>query len=134
MATVDDSGRAPGQEKKGTSYLILDTESIPDGRLLRMVKYPGEALTDAEAVARAQADARERSTSGSDFIALTFQYPVAICVIRVGSDFRLQNIKCLDAPHFRTAEMVREFWKGISLLPWAKIVTFNGRGFDLPLL
>jgi predicted PolB exonuclease-like 3'-5' exonuclease len=116
------------------SFLILDSESVPDGKLLRMVKYAGETLSDAEAVARAQADARERSSNGSDFLPVAFQYPVAVCIIRVGGDFRLQNIKCLDAPQFRPAEIVKDFWRGIGMLPKARLVTFNGRGFDLPLL
>ena len=32
---------APGTE---TAFLVLDTESVPDGRLLAKVKYPGEDL------------------------------------------------------------------------------------------
>jgi predicted PolB exonuclease-like 3'-5' exonuclease len=134
MASIDSSRPGAGEEGKDPSFLILDTESVPDGKLLRLVKYPGEEITDAEAVIRAQADARDHSATGSDFLPVTFQYPVAVCVIRVGADFRLQNIKCLDAPHFRPAEIVRAFWKGIAHFPRARLVTFNGRGFDLPLL
>jgi predicted PolB exonuclease-like 3'-5' exonuclease len=134
MASIDNSQPINSEEIKFPGFLILDTESVPDGRLLRLVKYPGQEMTDAEAVTRAQIEARERSSYGSDFLPCTFQYPVAVCVIRVGADFRLQNIKCLDAPQFRPAEIVREFWRGVGLLPAAKIVSFNGRGFDLPLL
>ena len=39
------------------AYLILDTESIPDGKLLAQTKYPGENLTPEQAVERAQAEA-----------------------------------------------------------------------------
>ena len=35
---------------------------------------------------------------------------------------------------FRPAEIVRKFWDGVAHYPRAKLVTFNGRGFDLPLL
>jgi predicted PolB exonuclease-like 3'-5' exonuclease len=112
--------------------LVLDTESVPDGRLIGQVKYPKDGLDPAAAIVRAQEEARERN--GSDFLPCSFQIPVAVCVIRVGSDFRLQSITCLDAPEFRTAEIVRQFWKGVALYPRAKLVTFNGRGFDLPLL
>ena len=35
------------------AYLILDTESIPDGRLLAQTKYPGENLSPEQAVANA---------------------------------------------------------------------------------
>ena len=117
-------------------WLIFDCESIPDGRLLNVVKYPSETLTPEAAVARAQADAIEKG--GSDFLPVTFQLPVAITMLRVGDDFALQAIHCLDAPHYRPRRIVEQFWAGLEHYrrrwPGVKIVTFNGRGFDLPLL
>jgi predicted PolB exonuclease-like 3'-5' exonuclease len=119
-------------------FLVTDTESVPDGRLLSKVKYPGERLTPEEAVSRAQAEAKEKSFTGSDFLPVSFQYPVAVCVLTVGRDFGLQRIKCLDAPQFRPREMVAEFWSGLGYYKKRNerplIVTFNGRSFDLPLL
>jgi predicted PolB exonuclease-like 3'-5' exonuclease len=117
-----------------TAYLVLDTESVPDGELLRRVKYSDENLTPEEAIARAQAEARELSNASSDFIPVTFHRPVAVCVVRVADDFTLLNAACLDAPQFRTEEIVRQFWRGVAAYPKARLVTFNGRGFDLPLL
>jgi 3'-5' exonuclease len=118
---------------QGTAFLVLDTESVPDGRLLAKVKYPGEQIDPEEAIRRAQDEAREKSRDGSDFLPATFQYPVAVCVLRVAPDFTLQALACLDAPEFRPAEMVKRFWQGVNRYR-AKLVTFNGRGFDLPLL
>ncbi len=120
----------------GTSaaFLVFDTESVPDGRLLARVKYPNESLTPEEAIEKARAEARENSKDGSDFLPVTFQVPVAVCVLRVGPDFLPQALACLDAPAFRTPEIVRQFWRGVSLYSRAKLVTFNGRGFDLPLM
>jgi predicted PolB exonuclease-like 3'-5' exonuclease len=123
--------RVPGAT---TAYLVLDTESVPDGDLLRRVKYADEVITADEAVARAQLEARGLSNTGSDFLPVTFQSPIAVCVLRVGDDFTPQALTCLDAPQFRTEEMVRQFWRGVAHYPKAKLVTFNGRGFDLPLL
>ena len=117
-----------------TAFLVFDTESVPDGRLLARVKYPGEALTPEAAIEKARAEAREQSKDGSDFLPVTFQVPVAVCVLRVGPDFLPQALACLDAPAFRTPEIVRQFWRGVSVYPRAKLVTFNGRGFDLPLM
>lgn len=134
MATADYLTRsAPADTGTRTAFLVVDTESVPDGRLLAAVKYPGETLTPEEAIERAQAEARETSWNGSDFIPVSFQIPVGVCVLRVGPDFALQAMKCLDAPHFRPPEIVRQFWFGCSCVK-AKLVTFNGRGFDLPLL
>jgi predicted PolB exonuclease-like 3'-5' exonuclease len=106
---------------------------VPDGRLLSLVKYPADKLAPDEAVARAQAEARERSYNNSDFLPVTFQYPVGVCVIRVGSDFSMLAVTQLDAPTFRPREIVKKFWQGVASYK-AKMVTFNGRGFDLPLL
>jgi predicted PolB exonuclease-like 3'-5' exonuclease len=125
---------APLAASPATAFLVFDTESVPDGDLLRRVKYPGDALTPEQAIERARQEARELSRDGSDFIPVTFQTPVAVCVLRVGADFLPQALACLDAPQYRPAEIVRQFWRGVSFYPRAKLVTFNGRGFDLPLL
>src|SRR5947209_20429242 len=117
-----------------TGFLVFDTESVPDGALLARIKYPRDHLTPEEAIARAQAEARDLSRDGSDFLPVTFQVPVAVCVLRVATDFTLQGLACLDAPQYRTAEMVRKFWLGVGRYGRAKLVSFNGRGFDLPLL
>jgi predicted PolB exonuclease-like 3'-5' exonuclease len=134
MAAGDVFTRGTNEVGTPPAFLVLDTESVPDGKLLGLVKYPDENLSPEEAVSRAQAEARERSRDGSDFLPVSFQYPVAVCVARVGPDFRLQAVTCLDPPQFRPREVVEAFWRGISRYGRAKLVTFNGRGFDLPLL
>jgi predicted PolB exonuclease-like 3'-5' exonuclease len=116
-----------------TAYLVLDTETVPDGKLIGEVKYPGENLTPEEAISRAQAEARELSPTKSDFLPVTYQIPVSVCVLRVGADYTPQALTCLDAPEYRPAEIARKFWLG-SARYRAKLVTFNGRAFDLPLL
>ena len=121
------------------AYLVFDTESVPDGRLLSLVKYAKDGLSPEQAVERAREEARQLAPNGSDFIPVTFQYPVATCVLRVGADFGLQAITCLDAPQFRPRKIVEQFWAGASHYrekygSGVQLVTFNGRGFDLPLL
>jgi 3'-5' exonuclease len=135
--TADPTWSANGETPP--AFFIIDTESIPDGRLLARVKYAGENLSADEAVARAQAEAREASFSGSDFLPVSFQFPVAVCVLRVGADYSLQQVTCLDAPQFRPRSLVEQFWSGVvsyrqKYRDRVKLVTFNGRGFDLPLL
>jgi predicted PolB exonuclease-like 3'-5' exonuclease len=117
-----------------TAFLVVDTESVPDGRLLGQVKYPGDCLSAEDAITKAQDEARQASSTGSDFLPVCFQTPIAVCVVRVASDFSIQNVSCLDAPQFRPAEIVRKFWVGVEMYQRVKLVTFNGRGFDMPLL
>ena len=126
----------PPNPDPAPAYLIVDTESIPDGRLVAAVKYPNDNLNEDEAIARAQQEARDKT--GSDFLPVSFQIPVAICVLRVAPDFTLQSIRCLDCPQFRPRKIVEGFWNGVAHYKSkernVKLVTFNGRGFDLPLL
>ena len=116
-------------------YLVFDVESVPDARLIRSVKYPGEELDDASAIERFQEEVMAATDGKSGFIPVTFQYPVAIAVAKVREDFTLMDVVSLDEPHFRTQEMVRLFWLGIEdLYKHCSLVTFNGRGFDVPIL
>jgi len=115
------------------AFLVIDTESVPDGRLLAMVKYPGQDLTPEQAIANAQQDARRESSRASDFLPVSFQIPVAICVVEAADDFTLQSVRCLDAPQFRTRHMADAFWSR-QRESHATLVTFNGEAFDLPLL
>jgi len=120
-------------------FLVIDTESVPDGKLLGQVKYPADGLAPHDAILRAQAEARELSPVGSDFLPVTFQIPVAACVLRLAGDYTFQNLCCLDTPLFRPRKIVEDFWSGITsyrskFQDRVRLVTFNGRGFDLPLL
>jgi predicted PolB exonuclease-like 3'-5' exonuclease len=128
------AARAAAQDSgTRTAFLVVVAESVPDGKLLSAVKYPGEGLTPEEAVERAQAEAR----GSGDFIPVSFHVPVAACVARVGADFALVGFKCLDEPQFRPREIVKQFWFGVSHYhsrDRAKLVTFNGRGSDMPLM
>ncbi len=135
MATADSFHRPPAAPDAGTrpAFLVIHTESVPDGRLLSAVNYPGERLTPDEAIDRARREQQEARRDGSDVLPVSFHVPVAVCVLRVAADFSLQALTCLDAPHFRPREIVKKFWLGVSCYK-ARLVTFNGRGFDLPLL
>jgi len=116
-------------------YLVFDVESVPDSRLISLVKYPGEEIDGTEAVSRFQAELLEQTGGVSDFVPVTFQYPVAICVAKVRHDFTLLDVVSLDDPEFRPDEMTRLFWLGVEeVYDNASLVTYNGRGFDVPLM
>ncbi|MFC1670510.1 ribonuclease H-like domain-containing protein [Spirochaetota bacterium] len=123
------------QKASEIKYLVFDVESVPDPRLILKTRYPHEELSDEEAVRKYQGEMLETTDGRSSFIPVTYQYPISICVAKVLSDFTLEDIVCLDEPHFRTSEMVKLFWRGVEdIYKNASLVTFNGRGFDLPLL
>lgn len=113
-------------------YLVFDTESVSDGELVSRLRYPGEGLDAAAAVARYRAELMERH--GNDFVPYTFQVPVSVAVAKVAGDFRLLDLVVLDEPHFRPHVLVENFWRGWELYRRPTLVSFNGRTFDLPLL
>src|SRR5260370_42279015 len=126
----EETGSPASNSPVPTGYLVLDTESVPDGNLLGKVKYAAEDLSPEDAITRAQAEARAASWNNSDFLPATSQLPVAVCIIRVGVDYRLQNIVCLDAPQFQTPEIVKKFWKGVGDL-WGQQDQKADRGASL---
>lgn len=116
------------------AYLIFDIEAIPDGELVKKVRYPGESLTPEEAIAKAQAEERAKSPTGSDFLPPTMQKPISICVLRVGSDYLPRSLGILDEAPGEKGALIAKFWQALKYYKNASLVTFNGRGYDVPLL
>lgn len=124
-------------EKKNEKikYMVYDVESVPDIELIKSVKFPSENLTDVEAVEKFKEQIRLVTNGTSDFIPVTFQYPVSVCMAMVREDFSIESIELLGEPEFKTSEMVQQFWKNVEKTNKdASIVTFNGRGFDVPIM
>jgi len=113
-------------------YLAFDIESVADGALVSKLRYPGEGLSPAAAVRRYRDELlAERD---SDFIPYTFQQPVSVAVGKIAADFRLLDVVTLDEPGFRPHVITDLFWRGWEHYRRPTLVSFNGRGFDLPLL
>ena len=116
-------------------YLVFDIESVPDGKLISKVRYPNDDIDEKIAISRYQNEIYESTDGMSNFIPVTFQYPVALCIAKVDESFRIREIVALDEPEFRASEITRQFWFGIeAYYRNAILVTFNGRGFDIPLM
>ena len=113
-------------------YLIFDIETVGDGDLIQKVRYPYENLTPREAVTKYRRQLMEET--GKDILPGTFVLPVSVAIAKVAADYRLTEITVLDAPAFRPQEIVRRFWQGWQHYDRPTLVTFNGRGYDMPIM
>ena len=110
------------------STLVFDIETVPDVALGRRVHGLGD-LADAE-VAKAMFTLR-RQRSGEEFLPHAFQRIVAIsCLLRSREGLKLWS---LGEPASGEAELVERFFDGIERYG-PVLVSWNGSGFDLPVL
>lgn len=115
------------------AFIVFDVETVPDGELIRRVRFPNEKVSIRDAVERVRMEILDRNKGRSDFLPVTYCYPVAVCVLKVAADFSIQSITCLDAPKYRPRNIVADFWRGLSHYH-STLVSFNGRNFDVPVL
>jgi 3'-5' exonuclease len=113
-------------------YLVFDVESVADAPLVAKLRYAAESLDPAAAVRRYRDELMEKYES--DFIPYSFQVPISVVVGKVTADFRLEDVVVLDEPQFRPHVITENFWRGWEKYRRPTLVSFNGRGFDLPLL
>jgi predicted PolB exonuclease-like 3'-5' exonuclease len=110
--------------------LTFDIETIPDIAGLRRLHGLGPESDDREVADMAML-MRRQQTGGSDFMPLHLQRIVTIsCALREGDRFRIFS---LSEPDMDEAEIVRRFFDGIEKYT-PQIVSWNGGGFDLPVL
>lgn len=108
--------------------LVFDIETVPDVVLGRRL-HALEGLAD-EQVAKAMFALR-RQSSGGDFLALEQHRVVAIsCALRSREGLRVWS---LGDPGASEAELVERFFEGIERFS-PDLVSWNGVGFDLPVL
>lgn len=108
--------------------LVFDIETIPDVALGRRL-YGLEGLTDAQ-VAKAMFALR-RQDSGGEFLPLEQHRVVAIsCVLRSRDGLKVWSLGDASSPE---AELIERFFDGIERFS-PVLVSWNGCGFDLPVL
>ncbi len=120
-------------------YTIVDIETRIDKGLVRSVYVPGspaEQISDGDAfgVVRKQL----KNEQGNDFFPLAFHIPISIAVGQVDDARVLTGVETIHTEDgcqtARSEEaLVRAFWDRTERFSGA-LVTFNGRGFDLPVL
>lgn len=108
--------------------LVFDIETVPDVALGRRL-HGLQGLDDAQ-VAKAMFGLRRQAT-GNDFLAHEQQRIIAIsCLLRSREDLRLWSLGSPGAPE---AELIERFFDGIERFA-PDLVSWNGGGFDLPVL
>lgn len=109
--------------------LVFDIETIPDvAGLRRLNDLPGELSDDEVAELAFQ---QRRARTGNDFLQLHLQRVVSIsCVLRTGEGLKVWS---LAAPALSEGEIIQRFFDGIEKFT-PQIVSWNGGGFDLPVL
>ena len=108
-------------------FAILDIETRIDKRLIRDVLYRGEQLDEDQAYARLRDELQD------GFFPLSLHVPISIAVGNVNHQHILESVESLAADNYSEDALVREFWNRAERFGGC-LVTFNGRGFDLPVL
>ena len=120
------------ETRRKPAYLVFDVETVGDGDLIARVKYPAEKLSAAEALARFRAQLL--AEKGKDILPTTFTLPIALAIAKVDASYRLIDLSVLDPPLYRPYEITKRFWQGWQHYGRPILVTFNGRGYDIPVL
>jgi len=109
--------------------LVFDIETIPDVAGLRRLHDLDPALSDADVAE--YAFQRRRAQNGTDFLPHYLQRVVTIsCVLRDPQQFRVFSISEPDADE---GGIIQRFFDGVERFT-PQIVSWNGGGFDLPVL
>ncbi|MBK9517721.1 MAG: 3'-5' exonuclease [Anaeromyxobacter sp.] len=114
-------------------FVTLDLETVPDEGLVAAVDG-GPGRTYAEQLQRVVAERRARTGGRSDFLPLPYHRPVAACLVEAVEDGGLLAVADVEAWTDRRsgeAAFLDRLW---GRLEGATVVTFHGRGFDLPVL
>ena len=114
------------------SYLVFDIETRVDKDLVKEVYDPENGLTLDQAYDTARDQILEQNSQKSDFFPIPFHIPIAISTLQADENYRIQSLGCIGADRFSEMELVTKFWRVFESSQ--TLITFNGRGFDLPVL
>jgi predicted PolB exonuclease-like 3'-5' exonuclease len=115
-----------------THYLVFDIETRVDKELVKQIYDEENSLTLDQAYDKARDQILERSGQQSDFFPIPFHIPIAISTLQTDEHYRIQSLGCFGADRFSEIELISRFWQVFESAQ--VLVTFNGRGFDLPVL
>ena len=121
------------EQNNDVKYLVFDIETVADEDLIKEVKYPHDQITPREARKKFTDELIKKKDD--DFIPYTFQFPVTLAMALVREDFTIVDLPVLTFEDGGPGKLTDFFWRG-----WEKkykcptLVTFNGKGFDLPVM
>jgi predicted PolB exonuclease-like 3'-5' exonuclease len=113
-------------------FLVFDIETRVDKELVKQIYDPEDALTLDQAYDKARDKLLERSGQQSDFFPIPFHIPIAIATLQADENYHIRSLGCLGADRYPEIEIISRFWQMFESCQ--TLVTFNGRGFDLPVL
>ncbi|PSM52328.1 putative polysaccharide biosynthesis protein [Campylobacter blaseri] len=106
---------------------VFDCETVPDSDTLRKVfGYEG---SDLEVAIKAQNEQEEKT--GSSFLPVCFHKVVAISAVVADEFGRFLRVSTMEASSEK--EIISKFLTFLNSFN-PKLISFNGRGFDLPML
>lgn len=113
-------------------YLVFDIETRVDKELVKQIYDPEDSLTLEQAYDAARDQILKRSNQQSDFFPVPFHIPISIATLGADENYRIVSLGCLGTDRFSESELIERFWQIFENVQ--TLVTFNGRGFDLPVL
>lgn len=106
--------------------IVIDIETAINKQLVADVIFEGQGMDPEEAYTKYKKQLVDKS--GSDFMPVIFHYPITIGYAHVGVNFRIKKVGTLP----RDDEGVAKLWEAVN--KGFRVVTWNGRSFDMPVL
>lgn len=109
--------------------LVFDIETIPDAQGIRKLLDTPSEMSDDDVVNIALHQSRQKN--GTDFLPLHLHKICTIsCAMRERDAFRIWTLGTADSSE---AEIIQHFFQDLDYYT-PQIISWNGRGFDLPVL
>lgn len=106
---------------------VFDIETRINKEMVRDVVYEGRGLSPEQAYLSYKQELLDQSNGKSDFMPVIFHEPISICYV-LCDNYKIQKVGAL--PH--GDDGVVKFWDAVN--KDYRIVSWNGRTFDLPVM
>ena len=121
----------PLSDGESIRFFVFDIESVPDPTLVSLVRTGGSKDPD-EALSEYQAELLEKKNT--DFVPYVYHQPISLALAKIKGDLSIDELIVLKVEDGGPRKICERFWQGWRYYDKPQFVTFNGRGFDLPLM